>query len=335
MTPFVLAAVALGAAVATAWLTARLIGVLEGAAVLDVPNARSLHERAVPRGGGLAIAAVVLVLLGVLMATGRLPVAQGGGAVLAGAGFAALGWADDRADLPALLRLVVQLVLAGAVAFALLRTSGGAPVAGAWFAAALALGMVWHVNLFNFMDGADGLACAQTACAGLVFAGLLAVDGRTGLAVWAAGLGGAAAGFARWNWRPAKVFMGDVGSYFIGFQLALLVVCAWLAGLSAWPYLILLAPFVTDATLTLARRVVTGRAWWRAHRTHAYQRAILAGLAPDRLALGVAAYLLVVCAPAAWYARTYDGAFAAVFVYGLTGMIWLWMQRTRPESRRS
>ncbi|MGE0861615.1 MAG: glycosyl transferase, partial [Gammaproteobacteria bacterium] len=310
-----------GAALLAAALLARLIPHLHAARVLDVPNARSLHGAPVPRGGGLAIAAVTLLVELVLVLSGDLPRVAGLVVMVVGAGFAALGWADDRVSRGVASRLAAQALLAA------LFVIGALPDASLTLRCLWWLALLWHVNLFNFMDGADGLAGVQTLCAGLACAALLASVGAHGAAWVALALAGAALGFLRCNWHPARVFLGDAGSYFIGFQLGALA--AWSAPADGWPWraLLLFAPFVVDASLTLLARAARGEAVWRAHRDHAYQRLVTRrGWSPARLAIGLALINVLLC----WPAAALGGAWpvtASVFVYGLLAIIWAWARR--------
>ena len=310
------------AALVCGTLTALLIPRLQGAQVIDLPNVRSLHARPVPRGGGLAIAAVVIVTQLGLIASGQWAMQTGFVTTLVATGFAALGWADDRASRGVLLRLAVQSLLA------LLFVTLALPAEPtATTRALLWLALLWGVNLFNFMDGADGLAGVQTMAASLGLGVLLSISAQTGAAMAAFTLAGAAAGFLRWNWHPARIFLGDVGSYFIGFELAALVILSAQYAHSPWPALILVAPFVLDATLTLVARALRGAALWRAHREHVYQRLVLRGWSPARVAGGLAVLLIGLCWPAAAWS-VIDGVMPAMFVYGLLVIIWLWLRRS-------
>ena len=326
MSPLLAVGITLGAALLGAALTAALIPRLERAQVLDVPNARSLHAAPVPRGGGLAVALTVLPMQLALVATGRLALVPGLALVITGAGFAALGWADDRASRGVALRLALQMLLAtGFVTFAPAGDTGVMARALLWLA------LLWQVNLFNFMDGADGFAGTQALCAALGLAVLLTLAGQPGAALAACALAGAAAGFLRWNWHPARVFLGDVGSYFAGFQLGALAWWSSTGEATPWPALVLLAPFVTDASLTLGARALRGAPVWRAHREHAYQRLVLAGWSPARLARALGLLCVLLCWPAAALARGWPVT-ASVSAYGLLAIIWAWARRSPPSS---
>jgi Fuc2NAc and GlcNAc transferase len=246
--------------------------------LLDRPNERSSHTVPTPRGGGLAIVAAVLAGLVTAFAaglvSGRLTLALLG----CGLVIAAIGFADDRRPVPAALRFGVHVAMVGVALFAI----GGLPAvdvggtrlpAGRVADLAALLCCVWFLNLFNFMDGIDGIAGAEAAFVSFASAGLLGVAGAgTAFIVPWLLLGAASLGFLAWNWAPAKIFMGDAGSGFTGFAIALLLVqSARVPGFSPWTALILTAPFASDATLTLVRRMLRGERWYSAHRSHAYQ----------------------------------------------------------------
>ena len=246
-------------------LTRQVLGYASRRALLDVPNERSSHSVPKPRGGGLAIAvvfvggALLLALLGHLEWIAAVVLGAGGALV------AAVGWIDDRNGVSARVRFAVHvaavsLAIAGTASLGALRMPGFPEWPWIQFIAA-AFALVWLINLFNFMDGIDGLAGAEAvfvAC-GLTVCLVLDQQGGSSGATCAALLAGASLGFLAWNWPPAKIFMGDVGSGFLGFALggvALLVHRE--TGLNLWVPTILLAVFVTDATLTLVRRIGRG-----------------------------------------------------------------------------
>jgi Fuc2NAc and GlcNAc transferase len=192
--------------------------------LLDLPNERSAHTRPVPRGGGIAIVLPILVgiITGALL--GFIP-SKTAGALVGGAILVSLvGWIDDRQGLPTRIRLAAQL---GAAIWAVVLLQGYLRVNLGWNAAQLgvagsvlaAVGIMWGINFFNFMDGVDGLAAVEAVMVGLAGGGMLLWDGHPQLALIAFLVAGAAAGFLRWNWHPAQVFMGDVGSTTLGFLL--------------------------------------------------------------------------------------------------------------------
>ncbi len=263
-------------------LTLVLTGVVRRLAVshgvLDVPNDRSSHSMPTPRGGGVAIvfvsiaASVALAWRGVLDVNLFLALTGGGVAV------AAVGFVDDRRQVPASIRLAAHL---GAAFWALLCLGGLPPLRWAqhvvsfgWMGYVVgALGIGWTLNLFNFMDGIDGIAASEAAFIAGGGAFLAFAAGLSG-AVPAMGLafGAVCCGFLVWNWPPAKIFMGDVGSGYMGYVIVVLAIAAGRdnpVALLVW--LILGGVFFSDATLTLMRRLARGERVYEAHRTHAYQ----------------------------------------------------------------
>ncbi|HEX2079721.1 MAG TPA: glycosyltransferase family 4 protein [Longimicrobium sp.] len=276
--------------------------------VLDVPNARSSHRVPTPRGGGMAIVLTSLAAVAALALLGVLPWRVGVALGVGGLAVAAVGWVDDHGGVSAPARALVHFAAAAwAVGWL-----GGLPAArlgagtlplGPLGAVLAVVGVVWMTNLYNFMDGIDGLAGGEAVTTGVIGGGLLLAAGEPGLAAAALAVTGASAGFLVWNWHPARIFMGDVGSGFLGFAFATLAVASERAGavpLLAW--VLLLGAFVFDATATLLRRARAGEAWHQAHRSHAYQRAVQAGLSHARVSAAVVAVNLVLggLAAAAW-----------------------------------
>jgi Fuc2NAc and GlcNAc transferase len=319
---------AVGSALARRYALAR--------SLLDVPNERSLHVVPMPRGGGIAIALVVLVGLVLLGLIGAVPprvaVAFGGG----GAVVALVGWVDDRRGLSASARLVAH-VAAAAWTVAWLQgmpdlTVGTRAVHLGLAGTLLAmLGVVWATNLYNFMDGIDGIAAAEAVVAGLAGALLLA-SREPSLALIALLVAAAAGGFLVWNWPPARLFMGDVGSGFLGFFFGGLAVASENAHvLPALIWIVLLGPFFADATVTLLRRMMRGERWLAAHRSHAYQRAVQAGWSHRKVTCAVA----VLTAALGLFGSlvTSNAAFLAPVLAisaGVLGAIYLAVERWQP-----
>ena len=258
---------------------------------LDVPNERSSHSRVTPRGGGVAIAVVYLATIAV---AGQLGWVESG-VVTALAGSALLvvvGLVDDRRGLSAASRLMCHIAAAGWAVWHV-----GAPGAVHLGTIDLSLGpaapalavlfVVWCVNLYNFMDGIDGLAAAEAVFVGTA-AGLLsfAVVGTSDFAALA--LAAAASGFLLFNWSPARIFMGDAGSGFLGYTVGVLALASdTRSGLPLVVWMLLLGAFLFDATITLARRALRGEPWYAAHRRHAYQRLVIAGWSHSRVVIAV------------------------------------------------
>lgn len=273
--------------------------------LVDVPNDRSSHVIPTPRGGGLAIALVALVALGWFTRHSGGP--RGAWGMLAGAfAIALVSLLDDHMDLPARWRFLVHLSAAITCVWAL----GGLPelhVLGhtlhlGWFGHLLAvLALVWFTNLYNFMDGIDGLAGIQAVTVLTTLAVLLAVfTPGSPWQTWCLVLAAATLGFLVWNFPPARIFMGDCGSAFLGFILgALLLATAQVAVIHLWVVLILMAAFITDSTLTLIRRFIRGEKVYLAHRSHAYQHAAQRHQSHRKVSLAIGAINLLWLAPIA------------------------------------
>ena len=250
---------------------------------LDQPNHRSLHTTPTPRVGGLGIMA------GVLLTTALL-----GQWVLAGLVLllAAVSWWDDRGHVLILVRLSVQLLaIVGWVVF---------QVPDNWMLGIVAVfALVWMTNLYNFMDGSDGLAGGM-AVFGFGAYGLVAgLAGDSGLALLAFSVAAAALGFLCLNFPPARVFMGDAGSVPLGFLAGAIGLTGWLQAVwPVWLPLLVFSPFVVDASVTLLKRILRRERFWQAHRDHYYQRLVRMGWSHRRLAF--AEYtLMAACAGSA------------------------------------
>jgi Fuc2NAc and GlcNAc transferase len=262
------------------WLTNRMRRYALDRSLLDVPNLRSSHAVATPRGGGVAIAVVVLAAVPILAWNNALAWSDVWALCGGGMAVALIGFMDDHRHVSAPLRLLGHFAVAGWTLYWL----GGPPpfqilgssIELAWTGhVTAALYLVWILNLTNFMDGIDGLAGMQavTVCSGGALLYLIAGAGWKS-ALMPLILVAATAGFLCWNWPPAKIFMGDAGSGFIGFMFGVLALRAgWADPVLFWGWTILLGVFVVDATLTLLRRVLTGETFYEAHRSHGYQHA--------------------------------------------------------------
>ncbi|MGE5539698.1 MAG: MraY family glycosyltransferase [Gemmatimonas sp.] len=304
MTPIELAALAAAVGAASWGGTALVLRYLERRAILDRPNERSSHRRPTPRGGGLAVVPVALA------AWGGLGVASGAEPLFwivlaAAAALAAVSWIDDVRGLSPAPRLLSHLLAIAAVLASMPSDwtifQGLIPPALDRVAAGLL--WVWFVNLYNFMDGIDGITSTETASIGIGAAVVAALAGGivvagVGVAPLGIALAATAGGFLMLNWHPARIFLGDVGSVPLGF------LCGWLlialAAAGHWPAaLILPAYYWADATITLARRAARLQPVWQAHREHAYQKAVAAGTPHDRVVLRIAALNLVLIVLAA------------------------------------
>ena len=245
-------------------LAAMLLLLRSPGLALDQPNERSLHSIAVPRTGGIAIMAGICAAALFLFA-GRAIVGPA-------AGLAVLSLADDRHRLPALVRLSAHVLAAVAFVWA----SGlSEPLL---LALVLVLALTWLTNLYNFMDGADGLAGGMTIIGFTCYAIAAWFGGISDLALLSLSVAAAAAGFLMFNFPPARMFLGDVGSIPLGFLAGAIGIAGWQQ--AAWPIwfpVLVFTPFIVDASATLLRRLWRGERIWQAHRQHYYQRLIISG----------------------------------------------------------
>lgn len=330
------------AAAILSWLLASRVRLYALDRLLDIPNERSSHSSPTPRGGGLAIA--VTALGGIIIAAmlgwidWNLAIALSGG----GAMIATVGWVDDHRDLPALTRFAVQFLSAGWAMFWL----GGLPSLSVGVLSVQMglvgtvlgiIGIVWAINLYNFVDGIDGLAAGEAISTGVIGGLILLAMGQVGLAMVSFLIAAASAGFLPLNWAPAKLFMGDVGSGMLGYLFAVLAIASENAG--AVPLLIwvlLLGAFVFDATVTLCRRIAHGERWYHAHHSHAYQRMVQAGRSHAQVSstILIINLALAVLAIVAWLRPTFFliaiGAGAV-----LLSIIYLSVERIRPMHAQS
>lgn len=247
--------------------------------LMDIPNERSSHSIPTPRGGGVAIVIAFVLALPILTSLNLLSFAALYGLLGSGLLVAVIGFADDHGHIVAKWRLLGHFI---AAAWALFWLNGLPPMSifgvildPGWFGNVLALVyLVWMLNLYNFMDGIDGLASAEAISACL---GICLVYWLSGVAelIWVPLiLATSVAGFLCWNFPPARIFMGDAGSGFLGFLLAGLALQAtWIVPELFWSWMILLGVFIVDATWTLTRRFARGDKVFQAHRSHAYQYA--------------------------------------------------------------
>ena len=263
--------------------------------IIDIPNARSSHSLPTPRGGGVAIVASFLVVAPVLGFSGLAPWSFVWALLGSGTVIAALGFLDDHGHIAARWRLLGHF--AGAI-WALFWLGGLPPMT--FFGIQLDMGwlgnllavvyLVWMLNLYNFMDGIDGIASVEAVCVCLGGALLYVLLGQPSAASVPLVLACAVLGFLFWNFPPARIFMGDAGSGFLGITLGILSLqAAWLAPQLLWSWVILLGVFVVDATFTLFRRLLRGDKVYEAHRSHAYQFASrqFGAHLPVTLAVGV------------------------------------------------
>jgi UDP-GlcNAc:undecaprenyl-phosphate/decaprenyl-phosphate GlcNAc-1-phosphate transferase len=281
---------------------------------MDVPNERSLHHHPVPRSGGIAMMGGIFTGFALM----QTPLVV----VLPAALLVAFSHFDDARGLPVPLRLAIQLIAAAAFAYGSLAALG---------LPALALilpGILWAANLYNFMDGSDGLAGGMTVF-GFSFLGVGAwMSGDAALLAECAIVAAAGVVFLLFNFPPARLFMGDAGSIPTGFLAAALSLQGWRDG--EWPLwfpAMVFAPFIADATLTLLKRIVARERIWQAHNKHYYQRLVRMGWSHRSTALAEYALMLTCAASALWVlSRPVYFPLAAAGLVALHVAIALWVE---------
>ena len=298
-----------------AFVAVRLLLSHFGRFALDEPNERSLHQRPVPRTGGVAVLLGSAAGLALGGAQSWLP------ATLA-ATLAAVSFIDDLYGLPSVARLAAHVAAAGLLAWYVLSPIDPLVLA------LLVLALTWITNLYNFMDGSDGLAGGM-AMIGFGAYGFAAWLGdNPGLAALCVAISAASAAFLVHNLHPARIFLGDVGSIPLGFLAGGLGMLGWREDL--WPLwfpVLVFGPFIADATITLVRRLLRGQRVWQAHREHYYQRMVRMGLG-HRGTAWVGYAVMVLCACAALLGRGQGpGVQAAVFfgTSALLGALAIWV----------
>lgn len=279
---------------------------------MDLPNQRSLHERPIPRSGGLAVMAGILTVWLSLNTPALWPLA------LAGGGLMAVSFFDDLFGVSVGWRFAMHL----AVAIAYLH-SGSTLFLDPLVVVLLVLMIVWAINLYNFMDGANGLA------GGMAFFGF----GCYGLGAWLAGdvhlanmawaIAFAVLSFLFFNFHPAQIFLGDGGSVPLGFFMAALGIYGYeKAYWAAWFPFLVFSPFILDATVTLLRRAFRGEKIWHAHREHYYQRLIRMGWSHRRLALWAFSIMIAAGLTAVWgNVQAVRIQYALIALWGVTYLL--------------
>jgi len=295
---------------------------------LDHPNERSLHAKPIPRIGGIGVLAGVVIAI----AAGAAPFAPPFAIALILAGVSLI---DDLHRLPPVLRLAAHLGAAAVTVWYVLSPMNAIELV------LLALAIAWITNLYNFMDGSDGLAAGMTIIGFGTYALAAWLSGDTELALSCSALAGAALGFLVFNFHPARVFLGDVGSIPLGFLAGALGIVGWMG--DVWPLwfpVLVFAPFIGDTTLTLIRRAVRRERVWEAHREHYYQRMVQMGLGHRGTAY-VAYALMAGCGAAAFYGRDETlavqlgvlAAALAVLVAVAAWIDWRWFRHIHRDAR--
>lgn len=287
-----------GASVALTWLAR---GWLARRRVLDAPNERSLHRDATVTGGGVAIA---VVLLGLWLCLQGMEDGPGASLLIPVAALTLLGLLDDIYNLtwPAKLSLQVLVAvafLAAAGPFTRVELFGLSVDSPPLSILATLVWIVALVNIYNFMDGIDGLVSGCSAVGACVLGTWFVVAGAAGPALFMQGLMAACLGFLVWNWAPARIFLGDAGSTMLGGTLAAMAVVGQRDfDMPLGAFVLLYGVFIADTGYTLARRALRGEKVWRPHREHLYQRAVQTGLRHSSVAGVILLISAIMCIPA-------------------------------------
>lgn len=330
----------IGIVLASLLLTLALRRYALSRSLMDIPNERSSHSLPTPRGGGAAIVLTFLLGLVVVKYAGLLPAylfwaLVGGGGIVA-----VVGWIDDRRDIPARLRLPGHFAgalwalawLGGLPALTVFGLEINLGIAGHILAAVY---LVWLLNLYNFMDGINGIAGVEaiTVCAGGIVLFWVSGVQADGMWILPALLAAAAAGFLYLNFPRARIFMGDAGSGFLGLVLGVMSIGAgWVEPELFWGWVILLGGFIVDATVTLFRRALRGERVYEAHCCHAYQNAAqkCGSHTPVTLAYGVINLFWLLPVAALVAAGLLDGALGVVVAYVPLVVAAVWFQAGKP-----
>ena len=297
--------------------------------MIDIPNERSSHLVPTPRGGGLAFVIVWAVTNLALLNAHPLYYLQA--IVLGGMGIALLSIYEDWVGLSASKRLLVQLLITCTVLTSIMTPPS--LLLGAIAALVATLAVVWSINLFNFMDGTDGLAAVEGISIFLITGTLFSY---VGLSVWAAycwTLCAALLGFLCFGWPKARVFMGDVGSTFLGYLVAMTaLVSHWYTPISIEIWAMLYSAFWIDATVTLVRRALAREKVTEAHCSHAYQRLHQSGWSHLKLLLGLIGYNVVLALWILLYISEWFPLWTAVSCSLLQGaLVLLWIEKKQPR----
>ena len=295
-----------------------------GKQIQDIPNERSLHDTPIPRVGGVGLMA------GLLSAWALLLMSLAWWVVVPMVFLFAVSLLDDMRGLPVRLRLLAHVTAAAVLVF-----GSGMAAQGVVMALLVLLCAVWMTNLFNFMDGSDGLAGGMTFFGFTLYGVAALMHSDEPLAMLNFSTGAAALGFLYYNACPAKVFMGDAGSIPLGFLAAAMGVWGWQRGhWPAWFPLLVFSPFIMDATVTLLKRAVRREKIWLAHREHYYQRLIQLGWGHREVALLEYALMLGCGVTALWSLRQGSTPWLLFALWSVIYAVLMWVLDSRWKTFR-
>lgn len=273
---------------AICWFAVKyLINVLLDANQVDQPNDRTMHSSAVPRGGGIVISVAMIAALSCAAAISSQPLFYAVFAILMSA-WTILSWCDDRVNLTAKSRFIAQAFFAIITIAAYGWVSQLVNIDIGIFGAMLTfIGILWMTNLYNFMDGIDGLAASQAVIGGLTFAVWFYLLANPVVALICLVVAAASYGFLLHNWQPARIFMGDVGSISLGaFFATCMILAATRHNVAILSSMLIFGFFILDASTTILLRIKRKEAFWQPHKKHLYQRLVNSGLSHQTVTLG-------------------------------------------------
>jgi len=325
------------------WLTGRVRQYALQHVILDIPNERSLHVTPIPRVGGLAIVAIFLLIILSFTWLDKIELNLcyalcGGGGLIA-----FIGYCDDLYTIKARYRLLTHFIVAlwavywldGLQSINLGTIEINLSIFGHLVTV---IAIVWCINFYNFMDGIDGLAGSEGIFISIMSGIMLWLLGKYDMAIILLLLSATIAGFTIWNWAPAKIFLGDVGSGFLGYVfavLALATVNTHDLPIAFW--IILLSVFLWDATFTLFSRIYQGKVWYEAHKDHAYHQFIIYGATHKQVTLGISMVNLVFLSPMA-YTLCWWPEWTLLFLglsVSVIWCVWYWIQTQTSQPKAS
>ncbi|WP_317931765.1 glycosyltransferase family 4 protein [Halioxenophilus sp. WMMB6] len=303
--------------------------------MIDHPNERSSHKQPTPTGGGVVAVVFILALWVFAYFMGWITLKEKIALIIPGLLIAITGFLDDRKPLKKRWRFGIQII-AVTIVIALLYPLAPLPLwpglalnLNSWALPLVAVAMLWLINLYNFMDGIDGLAASEAITVLVSVAIISSLAGSPTMALLCLSTLAPLIGFLLWNWAPAKIFMGDACSTFLGISLATLaLISANSATINLWCWAILLAGFIVDASYTLLVRMLTHQAWRSPHRSHLYQKLASSKALHARTTLHYCAYNLLILLPAALLVQfCWHNLGPLLFVVGTLPIIWLAHQK--------
>lgn len=296
--------------------------------LIDHPNDRSSHTRPTPRGGGISIVVTSVATVFLLWAFGIADSALASAVLGGGIAVAWVGFHDDRSPVSVRVRMAIHFLASVWGVYCLGGLPpiqwGGQMVDLGLFGNMLgAVGLIWVLNLFNFMDGIDGIAASEAAFITMAAMGIGLVTGsNSAISLIALAIGSASLGFLSWNWPPAKIFMGDVGSGYLGYAIGVLAIADARENSAAlFVWLILGGVFFVDATVTLVRRLIRRERVYEAHRSHAYQWLARRWKNHKRVTVAVLMVNLIWLFPCALLASLYPAAAVWLVLAALTPIV--------------